>query len=66
LDRQAAREIRGAALFARGMSGAGVVARLQVQIGTVRNQLKGILEKSGESGIGRRGELIALPSRREF
>jgi DNA-binding CsgD family transcriptional regulator len=52
-----AREAEIAALLTEGLSLSEVASRLHLQIGTARNHLKSIFEKTGTS---RQGELIAL------
>lgn len=57
------REAQIAALLAEGLSLAEIAERLRLQIGTARNHLKRIFEKSGTR---RQGELIALIDKLKF
>jgi DNA-binding CsgD family transcriptional regulator len=52
-----AREAQVAALLAEGLSLAEIAGRLGLRIGTARNHLKAIFEKTGAR---RQGEMIAL------
>lgn len=54
-----AREAQIAALLAEGLSLTEIAGRLRLQVGTARNHLKAIFEKTGTR---RQGELIALLS----
>ena len=51
------REAEVAALLARGLSLAQTAARLRLRVGTTRNHLKAIFQKTGTT---RQGELVAL------
>ena len=55
-----AREAQIAALLAQGLSLKETAERLRMEVGTARNHLKSVFDKSG---VRRQGELIALLSR---
>lgn len=58
--RLTAREAEIAALIAEGLSLTEIAARLSLRLGTARNHLKSIFDKTGAK---RQGEIVALVSK---